>query len=281
LKLKPEFADHLEVGVSEEQLSRLTSVSRNFDELLNQAPNRHLPYVGESAFATKAGIHASAILKDPATYEHVAPEAIGNRRRVLVSDQAGLSNLLDELARMGIKADKKDPRVASLLAVIKEREATGYAYEGAGASLELLARRHLGEVPEYFKVESFRVGVERRFNARGEIVTMSEAVVKIEIDGEVRMSVAEGQGPVNALDIALRKDLGKLQDKIKNLELVDYKVRILNGGTSAITRVLIESRDGQGNRWFTVGVSENIVDASFQALVDSVTYKLLKNGATA
>lgn len=281
LKLKPEFSDHLEIGVSDEQLSRLTSVSRNFDELLNQAPNRHLPYVGQSAFATKAGIHASAILKDPATYEHVAPEAIGNCRRVLVSDQAGLSNLLDELARMGIKADKKDPRVASLLGVIKEREATGYAYEGAGASLELLARRHLGEVPEYFKVESFRVGVERRFNARGEIVTMSEAVVKIEIDGEVRMSVAEGQGPVNALDIALRKDLGKLQDKIKNLELVDYKVRILNGGTSAITRVLIESRDGQGNRWFTVGVSENIVDASFQALVDSVTYKLLKNGATA
>ncbi|MCV6575874.1 MAG: citramalate synthase [Cohaesibacter sp.] len=279
LKLKPEFCEHLDIGVSDEQLARLTSISRNFDELLNQAPNRHLPYVGESAFATKAGIHASAILKDPATYEHVAPESIGNKRRVLVSDQAGLSNLLDELARMGIKADKADPRVANLLAVIKEREAIGYAYEGAGASLELLARRHLGEVPDYFKVDSFRVGVERRFNARGEIVSMSEAVVKIEIDGERRMSVAEGQGPINALDIALRKDLGKLQDKIKNLELVDYKVRILNGGTSAITRVLIESRDGQGNRWFTVGVSENIVDASFQALVDSVTYKLLKNGS--
>ncbi len=276
LKLKPEFADSLEVGISDEAMGRLAAISRNFDELLNQAPDRHQPYVGASAFATKAGIHASALLKDPQTYEHVPPELVGNQRRVLVSNQAGLSNLLDELARMGIKADKTDPRVSSLLAIVKEREAVGYSYEGAGASLELLARRHLGSVPDYFEVESFRVGVERRYNALGELVTMSEAVVKLSIDGESRMSVAEGHGPVNALDIALRKDLGNLQDKIKNLELVDYKVRILNGGTGAITRVLIESRDGHGNRWFTVGVSENIVDASFQALVDSITYKLLK-----
>lgn len=276
LKLKPEFAESLEIGISDDALGRLTSVARNFDELLNRAPDRHQPYVGASAFATKAGIHASALLKDPHTYEHVAPERLGNQRRVLVSNQAGLSNLLDELKRMGIEADKKDPKVASLLSIIKEREAVGYAYEGAGASLEILARRHLGAVPDYFKVDSFRVGVERRYNAIGELVTMSEAVVKINIDGETRMSVAEGQGPVNALDLALRKDLGKLQEKIANLELVDYKVRILNGGTGAITRVLIESRDGAGHRWYTVGVSENIVDASFQALVDSIRYKLLK-----
>lgn len=276
LKLKPEFADRLDTGISDDAMGRLTSVARNFDELLNRAPDRHQPYVGASAFATKAGIHASALLKDPHTYEHVAPEKLGNQRRVLVSNQAGLSNLLDELKRMGIEADKKDPKVASLLSIIKEREAVGYAYEGAGASLEILARRHLGAVPDFFKVDSFRVGVERRYNALGELVTMSEAVVKINIDGETRMSVAEGQGPVNALDLALRKDLGKLQEKIANLELVDYKVRILNGGTSAITRVLIESRDGAGNRWYTVGVSENIVDASFQALVDSIRYKLLK-----
>ena len=276
LKLKSEFADHLEIGVSDAGLKSLTTVSRQFDDLLNEAPDRHQPYVGESAFATKAGIHASAILKDPHTYEHVAPDLVGNNRRVLVSNQAGLSNLLDELARMGIDADKKDPRLPDLLAIVKQREAEGYAYEGAGASLELLARRHLGSVPDYFKVESFRVGVERRYNAMGDLVTMSEAVVKVVINGETRMSVAEGQGPVNALDIALRKDLGSLQDKIQNLELVDYKVRILNGGTGAITRVLIESRDGAGHRWFTVGVSENIVDASFQALVDSVTYKLFK-----
>ena len=277
LKLKEEFAEHLEVGVSDEKLTQLTSISHQFDELLNQAPDRHQPYVGASAFATKAGIHASAILKDPHTYEHVDPDRVGNERKVLVSNQAGLSNLIDELNRMGLEVDKSDPRLKSLLSMVKDREAHGYAYEGAGASLELLARRHLGTVPDYFRVESFRVGVERRFNARGELVTMSEAVVKIEIDGETRMSVAEGRGPVNALDIALRKDLGSLQEKIKNLELVDYKVRILNGGTSAITRVLIESRDGKGNRWFTVGVSENIVDASFQALLDSITYKLLKS----
>lgn len=276
LKLKPDFADKFEIGVSDDSLANLTSVSRQFDELLNEAPDPHLPYVGASAFATKAGIHASAILKDPQTYEHVAPDLVGNQRKVLVSNQAGLSNLIDQLRRMGIKAEKSDPRLADLLAVVKEREAHGYSYEGAGASLELLARRHLETVPQFFKVESFRVGVERRHNAKGEQVTLSEAVVKTLIDGERRMSVAEGQGPVNALDIALRKDLGPLQDKIRKLELVDYKVRILNGGTNAITRVLIESRDGEGHRWFTVGVSENIVDASFQALVDSITYKLLK-----
>ncbi|WP_316861238.1 citramalate synthase [uncultured Cohaesibacter sp.] len=276
LKLKPEFFQAFEIGVNDKALGKLTAISRQFDELLNKAPNRHQPYVGASAFATKAGIHASAILKDPQTYEHIEPEKVGNHRRVLVSNQAGLSNLIDELQRMDIEVEKADPRLVDLLAIVKEREAEGYAYEGAGASLELLARRHLGSVPTYFTVESFRVGVERRHNARGELITLSEAVVKVIIDGERHMSVAEGAGPVNALDIALRKDLGRLQDKIEDLELVDYKVRILNGGTGAITRVLIESRDGMGHRWFTVGVSENIVDASFQALLDSITYKLLK-----
>ncbi|SNY93856.1 2-isopropylmalate synthase [Cohaesibacter sp. ES.047] len=276
LKLKPEFASRFEIGVSDDSLASLTSIARGFDELLNRAPDRHQPYVGASAFATKAGIHASALLKDPHTYEHVDPKEIGNSRRVLVSNQAGLSNLLDELRRMGIEVDKSDPRLPDLLSIVKEREANGYTYEGAGASLELLARRHLGHVPSYFEVESFRVGVERRFDSSGDLVTQSEAVVKLVIDGVRKMSVAEGQGPVNALDLALRKDLGPLQDKIRNLELIDYKVRILNGGTSAITRVLIESRDGHGHRWFTVGVSENIVDASFQALVDSITYKLFK-----
>ena len=163
---------------------------------------------------------------------------------------------------------------------IKAREAEGYAYEGADASLELLARRRLGAVPSFFRVEGFRVNVERRHNALGQLVTVSEAVVKVKIGDEVRMSVAEGNGPVNALDLALRKDLGELSPLIDDLELVDYKVRILNGGTGAVTRVLIESRDGPGDRWFTVGVSPNIVDASFEALLDALTYKLLKaNGA--
>ncbi|MFN3132310.1 citramalate synthase [Roseibium sp.] len=277
LKLKSQFADRLEIGVSEDQLQDITAISHAFDEILNRSPNRHAPYVGETAFATKAGIHASAILKDPQTYEHVAPETVGNQRRVLVSDQAGKSNLLGELARVGITVDKSDPRLDRLLAKVKEREALGYAYEAADASFELLALRELGEVPDFFQVDSFKVMVERRFNAIGDLITVSEAVVKVNVDGETRMSVAEGNGPVNALDMALRKDLGKYQAAIEGLELIDYKVRILNGGTDAVTRVLIESHDARTQRrWFTIGVSSNIVDASFQALVDSITFALVK-----
>ncbi|WP_428526364.1 citramalate synthase [Roseibium sp.] len=277
LKLKSQYADRLEIGVSEDQLQDITAISHAFDEILNRSPNRHAPYVGETAFATKAGIHASAILKDPQTYEHVAPETVGNQRRVLVSDQAGKSNLLGELARVGITVDKADPRLDRLLAKVKEREALGYAYEAADASFELLALRELGEVPDFFQVDSFKVMVERRFNAIGDLITVSEAVVKVNVDGETRMSVAEGNGPVNALDMALRKDLGKYQAAIEGLELIDYKVRILNGGTDAVTRVLIESHDARTQRrWFTIGVSSNIVDASFQALVDSITFALVK-----
>ncbi|TCT05408.1 2-isopropylmalate synthase [Tepidamorphus gemmatus] len=279
LKLKAGYADRFETGVSDDQLAHLTQISRAFNEMLNRAPARQAPYVGEAAFATKAGLHASAILKDPATYEHVAPETVGNRRRVLVSDQAGRSNVLAELERLGIPADRDDPRIGTLLDEVKRREAEGWAYEAADASFELLARRALGSVPEFFRVESFRVLVERRYNAIGELVTVSEATVKITVDGETLMSVGEGNGPVNALDRAIRKDLGRFQSFIEDLELADYKVRILNGGTGATTRVLIESRDASGNRWSTVGVSPNIVDASFQALVDSITWKLLKAGA--
>jgi 2-isopropylmalate synthase len=282
LLLKSEFAEAFEIGVTGERLRRLTHASRVLDEILNRAPNRHAPYVGEAAFATKAGIHASAILKEPATYEHVPPESVGNRRRVLVSDQAGKSNLIYELERLGIPLDRGDERISRLLEEVKSREALGYAYEAAEASFELLARRLLGEVPQFFKVDSFRVMVEKRHNALGRLVTVSEATVKVFIAGdeEPLWSVAEGNGPVHALDQALRKDLGRYQNVIKDVELVDYKVRILTGGTEAVTRVLVESRDkGTGARWFTVGVSSNIVDASFEALIDSITYKLLKAGA--
>src|SRR6185503_17006209 len=267
LLLKSEFADRFETSVTPERLRKLTHASRLLDEVLNRAPNRQAPYVGEAAFATKAGIHASAILKEPATYEHVVPESVGNRRRVLVSDQAGKSNLLYELERLGVPVS---------------REAAGYAYEGADASFELLARRLLGEVPRYFTVDSFRVMVEKRHNALGKLVTVSEATVKVFVDGdgEPLWSVAEGDGPVHALDQALRKDLGRYQGYIKDVELVDYKVRILTGGTEAVTRVLVESRDrATGRRWFTVGVSSNIIDASFEALIDTITYKLLRSGA--
>jgi 2-isopropylmalate synthase len=281
LKLKSEFADRFVIGVSDDKLTSLSSVSRTLDEMLNRAPDRHAPYVGESAFATKAGIHASAILKDPATYEHIKPETVGNRRKLLVSDQAGRSNVLAELERIGIAVEKDDPRVTRLLDEVKKREAMGYAYEAADASFELLARRMLDRVPRYFDVTRFDVSVEQRINARDERVTVTLAVVKLKVGDEDLISAAEGNGPVNALDLALRKDLGKYQRYIEGLDLTDYRVRILNGGTEAITRVMIESRDESGESWVTVGVSANIIEASFQALADSIIYKLVKSGAPA
>jgi 2-isopropylmalate synthase len=277
LVLKPAFAVRFETGIDAEALKGISRLSRGFDELLNRAPEAQAPYVGSSAFATKAGIHASALAKEPKTYEHVPPESVGNRRRVMVSDQGGKANFVAELKRRGIDVPRDDGRLDALIAVVKEREAEGYAYEGADASFELLARKMLHTVPDFFRVTSFRCMVERRFDANGNLKTVSEAIVKVLVDGEERMSVAEGHGPVNALDIALRKDLGRFQAEIADLALVDYKVRILNGGTEAITRVLIESHDATGARWWTVGVSDNIIDASFQALMDSIVYKLMKN----
>src|SRR5499425_2193399 len=197
LKLKGEFAERFDIGVSHAQLKTLAHASQTLDEMLNRAPNRHAPYVGESAFATKAGIHASAIMKEPATYEHVTPDAVGNRRKLLISDQGGKSNVVAELERIGISAEKDDDRVMRLLDVVKEREAIGYAYEAADASFELLARRVLGKVPNYFDVEKFDVNVEQRDNALGERVTVSLAVVKVKVEGETLISAAEGNGPVN------------------------------------------------------------------------------------
>ena len=281
LMLKPEFANRFEINVKEGALKELSKVAHTLDEMLNRAPDKHAPYVGDAAFTTKTGIHASAILKDPNTYEHVAPEAVGNRRKLLVSDQSGKSNVVAELERLGIKVEKDDPRITRLLEEVKTREAQGYAYEAADASFALLARRILGKVPEYFDVERFNVNVERRYNAKGEITTVAEATVKVRVHGETMITAAEGNGPVNALDVALRKDLGRYQPYISGLQLTDYRVRILDGGTGAVTRVLIESMDETGDRWTTVGVSPNIIDASFQALIDSITWKLLKSNAPA
>jgi len=281
LLLKPDYADHFDIGVTSEKLVTLTRVSRKLDELLNRTPDHHAPYVGSSAFATKAGIHASAVVKDPATYEHVAPESVGNRRKLLVSDQAGKSNILAELERLGIAVDRDDRRLGNLLGALKDKEADGYAYEGADASFFLLAQRILGHVPEFFFIERFSVNVERRWNARGELGSYSEAIVKVKIGEDELISAAEGNGPVNALDTALRKDLGKYQSYIEDIKLVDFKVRVFQGGSDAVTRVLIEFQDGAGERWTTVGVSANIIDASFQALSDSITYKLIKAGAQA
>jgi len=279
LMLKAQFAPRFEAGISSENLARLTSASRLLDEILNRAPDRHAPYVGPSAFAHKGGLHSSAVAKDPRTYEHVPPETVGNARKILVSDQSGRSNLLSRLSEIGIDIAATDARIARLLDEVKQREFLGYAYDGAEASFELLARRALGEVPDYFDVDSFRVIVERRHTARGDLVTVSEATVRVTVDGEVLHNVGTGTGPVDALNDALRKDLGKYSRFLADLKLVDYKVRILTSGTEAVTRVMVESADGKGARWSTVGVSANIVDASFEALTDAICYKLFHAAA--
>ena len=279
--LKPEFADHLVTDVGKDGLQSLTTVSRLLDERLNRAPNAHAPYVGDAAFAHKGGLHGSAVAKDPRTYEHIHPDAVGNVRHVLVSDQAGRANVVARLKESGIEISPDDPRLAALISDMKEREHLGYAYGGAEASFELMALRAVGKLPEYFRVESFRVIVERRYNAKGELITTSDATVKSVVDGKTLMSVGEGNGPVNALDDALRKDLGKYSAFLEDLELVDFKVRILTQGTGAVTRVMVESKDNAGQRWSTVGVSANIIDASFQALYDAIVYKLYRAGAPA
>lgn len=268
-------------GVSEEKLASLTQLSHLLDERLNRASNQHAPYVGSAAFAHKGGLHVSAMAKDSTSYEHIKPELVGNKRTILVSDKAGKSNILDRLTQFGIKVNADDEQVSELVHEVKQREKQGYAYEGAEASFELLARRMLGSVPEYFAVESFRVIDERRQTTKGKIINVCEATIKLIIGGEETINAAEGNGPVNALDAALRKSLVAHFPSIKDLVLTDYKVRILTpqDGTKAVTRVMIESRDSKGNIWNTIGISANVIDASFNALYDSVTYKLLKAGS--
>jgi len=272
-----------ETGVGRDDLNHLTHCSRLLDELLNRAPDRHAPYVGASAFAHKGGLHASAVAKNPQLYEHVSPDLVGNRRQIVISDQSGRANVLARLGEAGFDIDADHPKLGELVETVKAREYEGYTYDGAEASFELMVRRALGEVPSFFEVDSYRVNVERRYNAVGALVTVAEATVKVVVDDERLMSVAEGNGPVDALNAALRKDLGKFSGVLEDLRLVDYKVRILtpNAGTGAVTRVMIESADDSGAHWGTVGVSPNIIDASFQALLDSVVYKLLRNGASA
>ncbi len=272
-----------ETGIDEAGLAELTPVSRLLDERLNRAPVRNAAYVGASAFAHKGGLHVSAIEKDPRTYEHIDPALVGNERQIVVSDQAGRSNILARFRKIGLDIDPKNPRLPRLLEEVKRREFEGYAYDGAGASFELLARHTLGSVPEFFRLHSFRVFDERRWNARGELITLSEATVKVDMGNDRHMAVAEGNGPVNALDGALRKVLIPFYPGLGALRLVDYKVRILTpgDGTAAVTRVMIESADDEGENWSSVGVSTNVIDASYNALNDSITYKLMRDGAAA
>lgn len=269
-----------ETGIPTDALSGLTQLSRMLDERINRAPNRSAPYVGESAFAHKGGVHVSAVEKDGRCYEHIVPELVGNRRRIVVSDQAGRSNLLARFRDIGLDIDPGNAKLVTLVEEVKQREYLGYAYDGAEASFELLARRALEEVPSFFRLLSFRVIDERRWNAKGELITLSEATIKVEIAGEVLMAVAEGNGPVSALDAALRKVLTPIYPYLSDLRLVDYKVRILDpeAATQAVTRVIVESADSRGGRWSTVGVSSNVIDASYKALHDSITYHLLRDG---
>ena len=267
-------------GVGAEGLQHLTHVSHFLDERLNRAPDRHAAYVGESAFAHKGGLHVSAVEKDPRSYEHVEPELVGNHRHIVVSDQAGKSNLLARLREIGIEVKRDHPKLDALLDDVKRREFEGYAYDDAGASFELLARRTLDSVPEYFRLQSFRVLDERRWNAKGELITLSEATIRITVGGQPGMTVAEGNGPVNALDAALRQALLPAFPEVTEIRLTDYKVRILTpqDATGAVTRVMIETTDRDGLVWSTCGVSTNVIDASYNALHDSLTYKLWRAG---
>ncbi len=287
LLLKEPFASQFQTGVTADALAGLLRTSRMLDDILNRVPQRSAPYVGASAFAHKAGLHASAILKDPTTYEHVPPDVVGNARVIPMSNQAGQSNLRARLVAAGIVVDPKDPRLGRIIEVIKDREDQGYAYDGAQASFELVARRELGLCPTFFEVKRYRVTVERRKNKYDRMISLSEAVVVVKIGDIKMMSVSDSmddggqdRGPVNALSKALSKDLGPYQACIDDLKLVDFKVRITNGGTEAVTRVIIDSEDSNGHRWSTVGVSANIVDASFEALLDAIQWKLIRDIGT-
>jgi len=278
--LKKDFSEKFEINIRPNNIKNLTQCSRLLDEILNRKPNKHLPYVGAAAFSHKGGLHVSAVQKDPKTYEHIDPEAVGNSRNIVVSDQAGKSNILSRLNTIGINVKENDPKIKKLLDEVKDREFIGYSYDGADASFELLARRIMGEIPRYILINEYDVSVKK--SSSGKIISSAKA--QLEVDGEKIVCEGEGNGPVNALDNAIRQNvdrLAKYSNYLKDLKLVDYKVRILNTGTEAVTRVSIESTDSKGKNWFTIGVSTNIIDASFKALVDSLDYKLFKDNAPA
>jgi 2-isopropylmalate synthase len=265
LQLKMGY-DCLEVG----KLSRLTDTSRKVSEIVNLAPDDHAPFVGRSAFAHKGGIHVSAVAKNPLTYEHISPEAIGNQRRIVISDQSGLSNVLSKASSFGIDLQKDDPACRQILQKLKELESEGYQFEAAEASFELLMREALGQRQAMFELKGFQVHCDM-LRSESEAI----ATIKVRVKGEDLLEVAEGNGPVSALDRALRKALVKFYPEIAEFHLTDYKVRILDSGsgTEAKTRVLIESSNGH-QRWTTVGVSSNILEASYQAVVEGIEYGL-------
>ncbi len=262
--------------ISPERLSKLRETARFLYELANLPHQKHQPYVGQSAFAHKGGIHVSAVVKNPLTYEHVKPETVGNRQRVLVSDLSGRSNIVFKAAEYGLDVNSSSTVVKEVLDELKSLEHQGFQYEGAEASFELLVQKALKKKQRYFKLLDFRV-IDEKSNP--DEAPHSEATIKLEVGGEVEHTAAVGNGPVNALDAALRKALERFYPSIGDVRLLDFKVRVLAGmqGTAAKVRVLVESGDGV-DRWGTVGVSENVIEASWQALVDSLEYKLFKDG---
>ncbi len=261
--------------VPPENLRKLTELAHFVAELSNMPLPRNMPYVGESAFAHKGGVHASAVLKRTETYEHINPELVGNKRKITVSDLAGRSNLIFKLKEFGIEVDPKSPELKKLIDKIKELEKEGYHFEAAEASLELLIKRHFGLVKDYFDFDAYRVLIAKR---RDDESPISEATVRLSVEGVDEHTASLGNGPISALDRALRKALEEFYPNLKELQLIDYKVRIINesAGTSAKVRVLIESTDGR-RKWGTVGVSENVIEASWIALRDSIIYKLMKD----
>jgi 2-isopropylmalate synthase len=261
-----------EVG---KNIDQLYLTSRLVDELANLPHNRYQPYVGESAFAHKGGIHVSAVQRNPLTYEHIEPEKVGNIRRILISDQAGRSNVLHKAKKYGLHLNPDDPLMSSIIKELKELENKGYQYEAAEASFELLMRRALGLQRKFFQIEGFRV-MNHKYQM--DKPPMTEATIRLYVGGSEVHTASMGDGPVNALDNALRKALTRFYPSLEDMELIDYKVRVLSGeyGTGAQVRVLVESKD-KHNRWGTVGVSVNIIEASWQALIDSINYKLMND----
>jgi 2-isopropylmalate synthase len=259
--------------IGRENLQHLTEASHYISELANLPPRPDLPYVGKSAFAHKGGIHVSAVMKEPRAYEHVDPAAVGNNRRVLVSELSGKSNVIYKAVERGLRIDESSPDAKVVVEKLKEMEHDGYQFEGAEGSFELLFDKLVHHAEEFFELDGFRLITEKK----GVSEPYSEAVIKLRVDGKEEHTAAEGVGPVSALDRALRKSLTTFFPCIRDIRLTDYKVRVLNpkGATDAKVRVLIESSDGH-DTWGTVGVSENLIEASWQALVDSITYKLKK-----
>ena len=287
LILKQHFNNRFKINIDKTKLKEITRLSRILDEILNRVPNKASPYVGAAAFTHKAGLHASGILKDPKTYEHINPSEVGNVRIIPASNQAGKSNLIKILNESGVEIEKSDDRIFRILQEIKEKEDKGYTFDVASASFEIFARKQLGLMPNYFSVNRYKVTMEKRQKIENQYSIISEAVVSINLGNQEQVSIAESldhngedQGPVHALSAALKKDLGPYQSFIEDIKLVDFKVRIMNGGTEAITRVLIDSEDRNGLRWSTIGVSANIIDASYDAILDSINWKLLRENAT-